>query len=964
MDKSVALRIAKRFITLPLDKRKLYLEKMLEEGVSPANLPIPEVKSGFASIPLSYAQERQWFLWQMDPHSTAYHIPNALRLKGELDVPALERSFNALVQRHDSLRTTFSEQDEKTVQVIHGQMPISIDIQALDADLAPTLLDERIKAFVEQETHRPFDLQHGPLLRVSLLKVADDDHVLALIQHHIISDGWSMQVMVKELIQHYVAQTSGQPLTLPELTVQYADYAIWQRHWLEAGERERQLAYWTATLGGEQTVLELPIDHPRPALQSFRGARLDLNLPPALATSLKQLAQREGASLFMVLLASFQALLHRYSGQPDIRVGVPVANRNRVETEGLIGFFVNTQVLNAQVHGQLPFNQLLAQVKQSAMAAQAHQDLPFEQLIEALQPERSLSHSPVFQVMYNHQALNDQTQQQSRVQLPQLSVESIVWEGRTAQFDLTLGTYESNDGVSAELTYATDLFEPATIERLARHWQNLLQGIVDGCSQRIGELPLLDNDEQSVLLQDWRRVVEHSAQAPCVQQRITAQAEQTPDAVALIVGEHSLNYAQLESRANQLAHKLIEAGVGPDRLVGIAVERSVEMIVGLLAILKAGGAYVPLDPAYPEDRLAYMIEDSGLELLLTQSHLHAQLPIPAGLNTLLLDQPAEWLAAYPQTCPLVALNGEHLAYVIYTSGSTGKPKGVMVRHAALCNFVESMVDQPGLNAQDRMLSLTTFSFDIFGLEIYGPLLAGARVVLTGKDVHQDPQAVLELIERHGVTVLQATPSTWRMLRDHEQASILAGRAFLCGGEALPQELAERMLVLSPKVWNLYGPTETTIWSALHPLTRENPKPYLGKPIDNTALYILGSDLELNPIGAPGELLIGGDGLARGYFERPSLTAERFVPDPFSFSGERLYRTGDLTRYRAEGVIEYIGRIDHQVKIRGFRIELGEIEARLLALDSVRETVVVAQDGPTGPQLVGYVVTATACEDEA
>ncbi|MFJ2685159.1 non-ribosomal peptide synthase/polyketide synthase [Pseudomonas sp. NPDC087342] len=964
MDKSVALRIAKRFITLPLDKRKLYLEKMLEEGVSPANLPIPEVKSGFESIPLSYAQERQWFLWQMDPHSTAYHIPNALRLKGELDVPALERSFNALVQRHDSLRTTFIEQDEKTVQVIHAQMPISIEIQALDADLAPALLDERIKAFVEQETHRPFDLQHGPLLRVSLLKVADDDHVLALIQHHIISDGWSMQVMVKELIQHYVAQTSGQPLTLPELTVQYADYAIWQRHWLEAGERERQLAYWTATLGGEQTVLELPIDHPRPALQSFRGARLDLNLSPALATSLKQLAQRESASLFMVLLASFQALLHRYSGQPDIRVGVPVANRNRVETEGLIGFFVNTQVLNAQVYGQLPFNQLLAQVKQSAMAAQAHQDLPFEQLIEALQPERSLSHSPVFQVMYNHQALNDQAQQQSRVQLPQLSVESIVWEGRTAQFDLTLGTYESSDGVSAELTYATDLFEPATIERLARHWQNLLQGIVEQSSQRIGELPLLDSGEQSVLLQDWHRVVEHAAQAPCVQQRIAAQAEQTPDAVALIVGEHSLTYAQLDARANQLAHKLIEAGVGPDRLVGIAVERSVEMIVGLLAILKAGGAYVPLDPAYPEDRLAYMIEDSGLELLLTQSHLQAQLPIPAGLNTLLLDQPSEWLAAYPQTCPVVALNGEHLAYVIYTSGSTGKPKGVMVRHAALCNFVESMVDQPGLNPQDRMLSLTTFSFDIFGLEIYGPLLAGARVVLTGKDVHQDPQAVLELIERHGVSVLQATPSTWRMLLDHEQASILAGRTFLCGGEALPQELAERMLALSPKVWNLYGPTETTIWSALHPLTRENAKPYLGKPIDNTALYILGSDLELNPIGAPGELLIGGDGLARGYFERPALTAERFVPDPFSSSGERLYRTGDLTRYRAEGVIEYIGRIDHQVKIRGFRIELGEIEARLLALDSVRETVVVAQDGPTGPQLVGYVVAATAVEDEA
>ncbi|WP_302475267.1 non-ribosomal peptide synthase/polyketide synthase [Pseudomonas koreensis] len=955
MDTSVALRIAKRFITLPLDKRKLYLEKMLEEGVSPANLPIPETRSGFEAIPLSYAQERQLFLWQMDPHSTAYHIPSALRLKGRLDVAALERSFNALVARHESLRTTFVEQDEKTCQLIHPQMPLSIAVESLAPGLDDAAVEAAIKAFVEGETARPFNLQQGPLLRVSLLKVADDDHVLALIQHHIISDGWSMQVLVSELIQHYAADTSGQTLSLPPLEVQYADYAIWQRHWLEAGERERQLAYWTKTLGGEQPVLELPIDHPRPAVQSFRGARLDLELPGALAEGLKQLAQREGASLFMVLLASFQALLHRYSGQSQIRVGVPTANRNRVETEGLIGFFVNTQVLSAEVHGQLPFNQLLAQVKQSAMAAQAHQDLPFEQLIEALQPERSLSHSPVFQVMYNHQAVNDQTQRQSQVQLPQLSVEDIVWEGRTAQFDLTLGTYESSDGVAAELTYATDLFKAETIERLARHWLNLLHGLVAAPTQRIGELPLLENTEHQVLLQDWRRVVDHAAPAPCVQQRIALQAARTPDAIALIVADEVLTYAALDTRANQLAHKLIEQGVGPDRLVGIAVERSVEMIVGLLAILKAGGAYVPLDPAYPEDRLAYMIEDSGIELLLTQAHLQAQLPIPESLATLLLDQPHDWLAAYPLSAPDVALSDEHLAYTIYTSGSTGKPKGVMVRHAALSNFVASMVEQPGIAAADRMLSLTTFSFDIFGLEIYGPLLAGAAVVLTGKDVHQDPQAVLELIARHAVSMLQATPSTWRMLLDNEHAAILDGRTLLCGGEALPQELAQRMLARSPKVWNLYGPTETTIWSALHPLSVNNSRPFLGKPIDNTALYILGSDLELNPLGAPGELLIGGDGLARGYFQRPSLTAERFVPDPFSTTGERLYRTGDLTRYRAEGVIEYIGRIDHQVKIRGFRIELGEIEARLLALDSVRETVVVAQDGPTGPQLVGYVV---------
>ncbi|WP_025214734.1 non-ribosomal peptide synthase/polyketide synthase [Pseudomonas brassicacearum] len=959
MDKSVALRIAKRFITLPLDKRRLYLEKMLEEGVSPANLPIPEVRSGFEHIALSYAQERQWFLWQMDPHSSAYHIPSALRLKGPLDVVALERSFNALVERHESLRTTFIEHGEQAVQVIHPHMPLRIAVQALPAG-SPASQDDSIKAFVEAQSARPFDLRQGPLLRVSLLQIAEDDHVLALIQHHIISDGWSMQVLVDELVRHYAfntaADTAGQPLVLPELSVQYADYAIWQRHWLEAGERERQLAYWIQTLGGEQPVLELPLDHPRPPVQSFRGARLDLNLSSELGAALKQLAQREGASLFMVLLASFQALLHRYSGQPQIRVGVPVANRNRVETEGLIGFFVNTQVLSADVDGQLPFDRLLHQVKQSAMAAQAHQDLPFEQLIEALQPERSLSHSPIFQVMFNHQTAGDT--QDRQLQLPQLSIEDLVWEGRTAQFDLTLGTYETEQGVAAELTYATDLFEPQTIERLAQHWQNLLQGIVEAPQRRIGELPLLDAAQQRLTQQDWYRVAEHGAGTGCVHWRIAEQARQTPDALALTIDGQTLTHGQLDARANQLAHRLMALGVTPDQPVGIAVERSVEMIVGLLAILKAGGAYVPLDPAYPEDRLAYMIEDSGIQLLLTQARLQALLPIPATLQTLLLDQPDAALQAAPRSCPVVPLSAEHLAYVIYTSGSTGKPKGVMVRHGALSNFVASMVAQPGLAASDRMLSLTTFSFDIFGLEIYGPLSAGASIVLTGQNVHQDPQAVLALIERHDVTVLQATPSSWRMLLDHEQSALLAGRTFLCGGEALPLELAQRLLALSPKVWNLYGPTETTIWSAVHPLSLESSRPFLGKPLDNTALYIVGSDLTLNPPGAPGELLIGGEGLARGYFQRPALTAERFVPDPFSRTGERLYRTGDLTRYRAEGVVEYIGRIDHQVKIRGLRIELGEIEAALLAQASVRETVVVAHEGPTGAQLVGYVVAAT------
>ncbi|RON48841.1 amino acid adenylation domain-containing protein [Pseudomonas frederiksbergensis] len=911
--------------------------------------------------PLSFAQQRLWFVQQFLPDSAAYNLPRVMRITGALPAQRLEIALNRVLDRHDILRTAFREIDGVAMQVVDDQARLVLGQEDL-CELADADRARQIALRIEAQANTPFDLRQAPLMRATLLKIGADEHLLLMNMHHIVSDAWSNAILMQDLNRAFAQAGDANAPPLPRPPIQYADYAAWQRgDYLHSASCANSADYWQNYLGTPLPTLDLPVDFHRSAQHRHPAGKHAFELPGSLSAALNRFCQQQGLSPFVVALGAWQLLLSRYSGQRDFTVGVPNATRNRSETQGLVGFFVSSQVYRVRLDPMLSASDFLHRLRRESLAALDHADYPLELSFDALQLQASAQANPLFQVLFNWRTDSGEP---GAIDLDGLALEFLDAGSSQAKFDVSLDVAYSQHGVAASLEYSRDLYTPATIERLARHWQNLLQGIVEDCSQRIGELPLLDSDEQNVMLKDWHRVVEHSAQAPCVQQRIAAQAEQTPDAVALIVGGDCLTYAQLDARANQLANKLIEAGVGPDRLVGISVERSVEMIVGLLAILKAGGAYVPLDPAYPEDRLAYMIEDSGLELLLTQSHLQGQLPIPAGLNTLLLDQPPAWLAAYPQTCPTVALNGEHLAYVIYTSGSTGKPKGVMVRHAALCNFVESMVHQPGIAAQDRMLSLTTFSFDIFGLEIYGPLLAGARVVLTGKDVHQDPQAVLELIERHGVTVLQATPSTWRMLLDHEQASILAGRSFLCGGEALPQELAQRMLALSPKVWNLYGPTETTIWSALHPLTRENTQPYLGKPINNTALYILGSDLELNPIGAPGELLIGGDGLARGYFQRPSLTAERFVPDPFSFSGERLYRTGDLTRYRAEGVIEYIGRIDHQVKIRGFRIELGEIEARLLALDSVRETVVVAQDGPTGPQLVGYVVAAASYEDEA
>nr|WP_175653859.1 non-ribosomal peptide synthetase [Pseudomonas sp. Marseille-P9899] len=897
-----------------------------------------------ASSALSYAQQRQWFLWQLEPHSAAYNIPVALRLKGALDIQALEGAFGALIARHETLRTCFRQEGDTAVQIVHPASPFLLAVEPLAA--------ADLEARVAEELRRPFDLEQGPLLRVRLLRLGEEEHVLTLVQHHIVSDGWSMPIMVDELVRLYAGHSCGEAVHLPGLPIQYADYAIWQRNWMEAGEQERQLGYWTVQLGGEQPVLDLPTDRPRPLVQSHAGARFDIELAPELAQALKEVARQHGVTLFMLLLASFQTLLHRYSGQADVRVGVPTANRNRAETEGLLGLFVNTQVLKAEFTLDTTFNQLLQQVKHTAVQAQAHQDLPFEQLVQALHPERDLSRSPLFQVMFNHQTRNPG---QGRT-LPGLSVEKLASSSQTAQFDLTLDTLEHENGVGAAITYATALFDASTIERFARHWRNLLQGICADAGQRVAALPLLDGVERQQILVEWNRSEADYPREQCLPALFEVQVLATPDATALVLGDASLSYAQLNSRANQLAHKLRELGVGPDVLVGVALERSLEMVIGLLAILKAGGAYVPLDPDFPADRLAYMMEDSGLKLLLTQSSLLAQLPIPAGIDNLCLDQDGDWLGGYGQD-NLPGLAGPlNLAYAIYTSGSTGLPKGVTIHHQALVNFLSSMADQPGITGNDRVLQLTSLSFDIAGLELYLPLLRGAAVVLLNTHQNKDPQALLNVIAQQSVTVIQATPSSWRMILDATPAGALNGKTILCGGEALSAELAQRLIEQAGHVWNVYGPTETTIWSARHYLT-ESDDIWLGKPLANTTLHIISDDIDVLPVGARGELLIGGDGLARGYHRRPSLTAERFIPDAFSSNGGRLYRTGDLARYHADGVIEYAGRLDHQVKIRGFRIELGEIEARLLEHPAVHEAVVIDVDVDGIKQLAAWLVAS-------
>ncbi|HFX1885365.1 TPA: amino acid adenylation domain-containing protein, partial [Pseudomonas aeruginosa] len=922
-------------------------------GEKPAEVPPIMPVTREQPLPLSYAQERQWFLWQLEPESAAYHIPAALRLRGGLDVVALQRSFERLAQRHESLRTRFRQEGLRTVQVVDADGQLQVSRHSL-----ANVDDASLRAAVEAEMARPFDLRADALLRISLFEVAPNDHVLVMVQHHIVSDGWSMQLMVEELVQLYAAYSQGREAALPALPIQYPDYAVWQREWMEAGERERQLAYWIGLLGGEQPVLELPFDRPRPAEQSFRGARLEFELGAERARRLKALAQRQGASTFMLLLASFQALLYRYSGQPDIRVGVPVANRNRVETERLIGFFVNTQVLKADIDGQMGFDRLLHQVRQRSLEAQAHQDLPFEQLVEALQPERSLSHSPLFQVLFNYQA---ERGEHGLPEVAGLSIEEQAWESHTAQFDLVLDTCESESDIWAALVYATDLFDASTAERLVRHWQNLLDAILAMPDARLGELDMLDREEREVIGQLWNRSDSGYPATPLVHQRVAERARMAPDAVAVIFDEEKLTYAELDNRANRLAHALIARGVGPEVRVAIAMQRSAEIMVAFLAVLKAGGAYVPLDIEYPRERLLYMMQDSRAHLLLTHSHLLERLPIPEGLSCLSVDREEEW-AGFPAHDPEVALHGDNLAYVIYTSGSTGMPKGVAVSHGPLIAHIVATGERYEMTPEDCELHFMSFAFDGSHEGWMHPLINGARVLIRDDSLWLPERTYAEM-HRHGVTVGVFPPVYLQQLAEHAErdGNPPPVRVYCFGGDAVAQasyDLAWR--ALKPKyLFNGYGPTETVVtpllWKARAGDACGAAYMPIGTLLGNRSGYILDGQLNLLPVGVAGELYLGGEGVARGYLERPALTAERFVPDPFGAPGSRLYRSGDLTRGRADGVVDYLGRVDHQVKIRGFRIELGEIEARLREHPAVREAVVVAQSGAVGQQLVGYVV---------
>lgn len=905
-------------------------------------------------FPLSFAQERLWFLDQLESETSLYNVPMAFRINGTLNEEALLQTFEAIISRHESLRTTFPATEGVPSQCIVEKGSVVIPV----SDISSLTKDEReieTRKQADEEFRRPFNLAEGPLLRVKLLRLGSHEQILLLTLHHIITDGWSSGILVQEIATLYDAFSQGIIPSLSPLPIQYADFAEWQRNWLQGEVLETQLTYWKEQLGGTLPVTTIPAYRPRPATQSYRGKSKTQVVRTSLLDGLKALSQREGITLFMTLLSAFQTLLHRYTGQDDIIVGSPIANRQQQETEGLIGFFVNTVVLRSDLSGNPTFRELLARVREVAMGAFAHQDLPFDRLVEELHVPRDLSFNPLFQVMFVFQNASMESVQTSGLTLTPMEAGT-----DTAKFDLTLELTAGTDNLSILIEYATDLFDADKIERMFGHLQTLLQGIVAKPDARLSELPILTEAERHQLLVEWNDTRTDYPRDRCIHELFEEQVERTPDAVALIFEDRQMTYRELNQRTNRLARQLRNRGVGPEVLVGICMERSLEMVVGILGILKAGGAYVPLDPTYPRERLDFMVEDTGIKVLLTQRRLVAAIP-EGTLEMLCLEDEQDPEAGESYQIVPVGTTAENLAYVMYTSGSTGTPKGVEVTHRGVVRLVRN-TGFARIDDREIFLQLAPISFDASTLELWAALLNGATCVIFTTET-LSPSKLAEHIHRHSVSTLWLTSSLFNAFIDEDPTALRGISQLLIGGEqlsALHVRLAQKHLP-GTQIINGYGPTENTTFTCCHSIPHGFGPEFttipIGRPIANTEVYILDKHLQPVPIGVPGELFAGGDGLARGYLNQPGLTGEKFVPNPFAAEpGARLYRTGDLVRYLSGGAIEFLGRIDHQVKIRGFRIELGEIESVLGHQESVREVVVlVREDVPGDKRLVAYIV---------
>ncbi|MBD6620278.1 amino acid adenylation domain-containing protein [Komarekiella sp. 'clone 1'] len=928
------------------------------QNQAPALMPVSRNKH----LPLSFSQERLWFLYQLQSDSSTYNVSFAFRLQGLLNISALEHSFNEIIKRHETLRTTFLASQNKPVQVISPSLKFKLPVVNLQ-ELPEKERETQVLQLIKNEVQQPFDLEQELLLRSSLVHLDENEYVLLLSVHHIAFDGWSEGILWRELTTLYTAFSTLQPSFLPELPIQYADFAVWQRQWLQGQVMDTQLNYWKQQLADVPPLLELPTDRVRPPIQTNRGSIKHFQLDEHLTQKLKSLSEQSGATLFMTLLTGFVILLSRYSNQQDILVGSPIANRNRSEIESLIGFFVNILVLRTDASGNPSFWELLQRVRQVALNAYSHQDVPFEQVVEALQPERNLNYSPLFQVMFV--LLNTPP---GKLELPGLSLTPLEIENPTAKFDLTLLMTETKQGLSGSLEYNCDLFEKATITRMVGHFVTLLEGIVANPKERISQLPLLTQAEQHQLLVEWNDTQAKYPADKCIHQLFEAQVQRTPNAVAVVYDNQQLTYQQLNTRANQLAHYLRSLGVGADVLVGVCIERSLEMVVGILGILKAGGAYVPLDPEYPQERLSFMLEDSQVKVLLTQQQLVESLPKHQA-RIICLDIDWEKIAQNNQSNPLNEATADNLAYVIYTSGSTGKPKGVLVNHNNVTRLFAATDAWYNFNQNDVWTMFHSYAFDFSVWEIWGALLYGGRLVVVPYLVTRSPELFYQLLAQEQVTVLNQTPSAFRQLIQAEQSGLTTGelnlRLVIFGGETLElkslQPWFERHGDTSPQLVNMYGITETTVHVTYRPLSKadlNHTASVIGRPIPDLQVYVLDEYKKLAPIGVPGEMYVGGAGVTRGYLHRPELTAESFIYHPFSENPQtRLYKTGDLARYLPNGDLEYLGRIDNQVKIRGFRIELGEIEALLATHPAVWESVVVVrEDEPGDKRLIAYVVS--------
>jgi amino acid adenylation domain-containing protein len=912
---------------------------------------IPRTARGEPS-PLSFAQERLWFIEQMEPGSFTYNMPVCFRLSGQLDAIVLERSVGEIVRRHEALRTVFCMIEGESRQRICEWEPFRLAMSDLRG-LPTAQREEEVRRLAYLDARQPFDLGKAPLIRAGLLKLAEEKHVLLVNMHHIASDAWSLGVLTRELGVIYEAFLHRRPSPLPALPIQYVDFAVWQRQWLQGDRMASQLAYWVKQLRGAPSTLELPTDHPRPAVQTPNGATESIVLTPLLAAALGELSRREGVTLFITLLAAFKALLHRYSGQEDIVVGMPIANRNQAEIEGLIGFFVNTLVLRTDLSGAPTFRDLLGRVREVALGAYAHQDLPFEKLVLELQPARSTSHAPLFQVMFNFW-----NAPQPPLELPGLQPSQLEYHDGGAKVDLSLAFEERAQGLTARCLYNTNLWDKSSVIRMLGGYRTLLEGIVANPEQRLSDLPLLTSGERHQVLVEWNQTQQDFPSDKCLHELFEEQVERRPEAIAIVFGDQRLTYRELDERANRLARHLQKFGVGPETRVGICVERSLEMVIGLLGILKAGGAYVPLDPSYPKERLCYMLEDARPLAVVTQRKLEDILPSHDAIVAYLDEELDTEAGITDRKREEPKSRANSLAYVLYTSGSTGRPKGVAIEHRSAVAFATWARRVFTDEEFSGVLFSTSICFDVSVFELFATLGSGGKVILAANALE-----LPTLPAANEVRMLNTVPSAIAELL-HRKGIPRSVITVNLAGEALSQSLVDKLYKGGSiqKVYDLYGPTETTTYST-HTLRQLGGKATIGRPISNTQIYILDRHLQPVPIGVPGELHIGGIGLARGYHNRPELTAEKFIAHPFSTDpGSRIYKTGDLARYLPDGAIEYLGRLDHQVKLRGFRIELGEIESVLSQQADVKSCIVVLREDKAGDKrLVAYYVGVAGLE---